>query len=103
MQAIPPIAEAQGWLRTAARDAGLTLIAGDSAQSGPEVLRLGDFDGAWEQGFDLIGTVAGVLADRRDEEALQFLLVQLVDNDIAVSQGLKQAMESAVSRLSART
>lgn len=106
MKIIPHIAEAQGWLRTAAREAGLR-IATDSRQrqdgrSDGEDLFMDQFEFAYRAGFDLIASVTTVLAEQDDEEAFRLILMSLVENAITVSEELKAAIETAAGRLSAR-
>ena len=102
MRLIPQIAEAQGWLRDTAREAGLVLATDDHPQPGAApgaTLQLEEFHFACEPGFALIAAVAETLAGQRDEEALRLILMSLVDNNIAVSRELKTVMERAIARL----
>lgn len=102
MRLIPQIAEAQGWLRDTAREAGLVLATDDHPQPGGapgEALRLEEFHFAYDAGFALIAAVAETLAGQQDEQALRLILMSLVDNNIAVSRELKTAMERAIARL----
>lgn len=111
MKIIPHIAEAQGWLRAAAREAGLR-IAADSRQrpdglaegrADGEDLLMGEFEFAYRDGFDLIASVVTVLAGQDDEEAFRLILMSLVENGITVSGELKSAIETAAGKLAEKS
>ncbi|MFA7601473.1 MAG: hypothetical protein WCY29_00570 [Novosphingobium sp.] len=103
MKIIPHIAEAQGWLRAAAREAGLRISADsrerpDGRADGEDLL-MGEFEFAYRDGFDLIASVVAVLAGQDDEEAFRLILMSLVENGITVSGELKSAIETAAGKL----
>jgi hypothetical protein len=102
MRSIPHVAAAQDWLRTAAAEAGLALVAEEQRQADDAgAIRFEEVHAAYAAGFDLIASVAMALATEGDEEAFNLLLMSLVENSVVISRDLKAAIETAAGRLAA--
>jgi len=100
MKAIPLVAEAQLWLRRAAGEAGLPMLADrDQARDGEAALCYEDFAGHYAEPFAAVGDIALELAALDDEEAFAFLPRHMTDTGLIVSRSLKIALGDAAAAL----
>lgn len=113
MRTIPHIAAAQDWVRAAAAEAGLRIIAEEPEMSGGRAhadlidaataIGFDEIHPTYASGFAMVESVVGTLADQGDEEALNLILMSLVENSVVVSRELRFAIETAVERLGGLT
>lgn len=109
MQMVPHIADAQGWLRRTAKEAGIAVHANRQefqAGHGPEgpaaAMFFEDFESVYARCFGTIRAVIEALVERDDEDALAFLLQSLFDNGVIITYEVKQTMERAAAKLAMR-
>jgi hypothetical protein len=109
LKMLPQVAEAQGWLRDTAREAGFEVVTSRQqwlAEAAPEALArvghmvfLDDFEAACKPCFDFLAALVAAVVRENDEQALNVLLHGLVSCGIIITYGLKIELETAVEKL----
>lgn len=105
MRIIPLVAEAQHWLRRAATQAGLSVIA-DRRQHHPETaeaaLVFEDYEDCYAPALDHLGALLEDLARADDDEAVAFLLQTMTDQGVTITHALGQTIQGALDAMAAR-